>query len=78
VDITPQLITLITKTQFTPSKTNVVEEVVTVSLERLMGYITDAHHLRRSVSRSFMDEHNPKSTQDRIRPSHASIDPLES
>jgi hypothetical protein len=78
VDIIPQLITLITKTQITPSKTNAVEEVVIVSIERLTSYITDAHHLGRSISRSFMDEHNPKSTQDRIRPSHMSTDPLES
>jgi len=58
--------------------TDAMEEVVIVSIECLTSDITDAHHLGRSVSRSYMDRHNPKSTHDRIRPSHMSVDPPES
>jgi len=58
--------------------TDAVEEVVTVSIQCPTSGIIDALHLGRSVSRSFIDGHNPKSTQDRIRPSHMSTNPLES
>jgi hypothetical protein len=52
-----------------------VEEVVIVSVECLMSCITNACHLSRSISRSFMDGHHSKSMQDGVRPSHMSTDP---
>lgn len=50
--------------------------MVTIHVECLTSCITDARHLSRSVTKSFMDGHHMKGMHDGVRPSHVSIDSL--